>query len=266
MTSSGSYKSTSLKDAEREFDRLRSQAQRMYPLEKKILTECGLKPHHDLLEIGCGPGFNTPLLCELVQEGSVTSCDNDEALLNRCRSEKKGSPKRGFQTLLSTDKAIPAPNESSDFSYLRFVLQHTPARHSILSEAARILRPGGILCVLDSDDGTILQHPEDPFVTHLVTQAQETQVQRGGDRLVGRKVSGMLSELGLESVAYRVFNFTPTDIPFASLANILFGFKSDLCGQREELNRWIKETEPRVACGQYFLSAGVILTVGKKKV
>ena len=40
MTSSGSYKSTSLKDAEREFDRLRSQAQRMYPLEKKILTEC----------------------------------------------------------------------------------------------------------------------------------------------------------------------------------------------------------------------------------
>ncbi len=155
MTSSGSYKSTSLKDAEREFDRLRSQAQRMYPLEKKILTECGLKPHHDLLEIGCGPGFNTPLLCELVQEGSVTSCDNDEALLNRCRSEKKGSPKRGFQTLLSTDKAVPAPDESSDFSYLRFVLQHTPARHSILSEAARILRPGGILCVLDSDDGTI---------------------------------------------------------------------------------------------------------------
>lgn len=265
MSDRGSYNIATMSSRDSELARLRTQAERLYPLESKLLKEWGgLKESHRVLEVGCGPGFLTPLLCKLASQGQVTSCDTSNELLEICRQQKMDHPKFGFKAVRSTSDKLPLDDKSQDFAYLRFVLQHAPERMQLLSDIQRTLDENGTVCVLDTDDGLNIQHPENQFVTDLIKDAQKLQAGRGGDRFVGRKVSGYLNELGYTDIQNRVLNFTTADLPFAILAKISLGFKSDLCGRREELEAWIKQTEPLATTGRFFLSAGVVLTIGKK--
>lgn len=265
MNQKGSYNVSSMTKREEELARLRTQAEQLYPMESKLLKEwCGLKSHHRVLEVGCGPGFLTPLLCELASEGSVTACDTSSELLTLCQNQNIKKPKLGFQTILSVGDTLPLENKSQDFSYLRFVLQHVPEKMILLKDIERCTADDGKICILDSDDGLSLQYPEDKFVNNLIRDAQKAQTERGGDRFIGRKVGGYLQELGFQEIQTRVLNFTSSDLPFPTLARISLGFKADLCGRKDELESWIQEMLPNAKSGKFFLSAGVILTVAKK--
>lgn len=47
--------------------------------------------------------------------------------------------------------ALPVRSQTIDFVCLRFVLQHTARRGTILAEAHRVLKPGGLIWVCESD-------------------------------------------------------------------------------------------------------------------
>ncbi len=265
MSEKGSYQVSSLPSRQEELARLRSQAEKLYPMESHLLKNwAGLKSQDRVLEVGCGPGFLTPLLCELASEGSVTACDTSEELIQICKSQALKTPKLGFQAVLSDSKQIPVANQSQDFSYLRFVLQHAPERISLLKEVSRTLVDQGTLCILDSDDGLTVHFPEDQFVTNLVKNAQTEQNKKGGDRFVGRKLASYLFDLGYQDVKTKIINFTSLDLPFSLLAQISLGFKSQLTGQQKELGQWIQEKKSLAESGQYFFTVGVVLTSGKK--
>ncbi len=260
-----SYQVSSMTNQEQELARLRTQAEQLYPLESKLLKEWGgLKSQDHVLEVGCGPGFLTPLLCELAAEGRVTSCDTSQELLSLCHAQKLTIPRFGFQTLRSEAAHIPVSDQSQDFAYLRFVLQHAPERRDLISDVNRCLKEGGTIVILDTDDGLNIQYPENSFVTQLKKDAQEIQFKKGGDRFIGRKVSHLLNELGFNKIQTRVLNFTNSDLPFSTLAKISLGFKSDLCGKRAELESWIQEVQPLAQKGEFFLSAGIVVTTAKK--
>jgi ubiquinone/menaquinone biosynthesis C-methylase UbiE len=261
---SGSYKSDQLKNFEAELERLSTQAQLMKPLESKILKESGLLANHKVLEVGCGPGFITSILCELASEGQIISTDTDENLLKICRQRIKIFPKNGFEAINSSITSLSALNGSIDYSYLRFVLQHVPDKEKLIQQVFDTLKPNGIICALDSDDGLIVQYPEDPFIKEILINAKQRQNEKGGDRHVGRKISSLFSQNCFKDIKSRVLNFTSSDIPFSILARILLGFKSDLSGKRKEVDEWINQTAPKIERGEYFLSAGVILTTAKK--
>lgn len=265
MSKSGSYQINHLSDQKNEFNRLAAQAQLMKPLEVKILKESGLLPEFNILEIGCGPGFITSILCELTSDGQIFATDNDETLLEICRQNIKKPPKKGL-TLINSSKpnSLEVLKSKIDFGYLRFVLQHVPEKEIILNEVYKALRPEGIICALDSDDGLVIQHPEDEFIRTILSEAQKTQSTKGGDRLIGRKIPSLFSQTGFRNIQTRVLNFTSKDIPFPILARILFGFKSELVGKRNEMEEWIQKTEPQIKSGKYFLSGGVILTTALK--
>lgn len=260
----GSYDVDPLQKEATEIDRLRKQAQSLHRFEGSVLRDSGLASTHRVLEVGCGPGFLTPLLCQMAIDGSVTACDTNPDLLAICRSQNLTAPKGGLHTALSEADSIPVANGSQDFAYLRFVLQHAPARQAVLREVLRSLDVYGIVCVLDSDDGLVIQHPEDIFVTNLLKEAQQKQSEKGGDRFIGRKAGALLAEAGFVDVKTRVISFTAADLPFPLLARILLGFKSDLCGRAEETGAWIRQMERKVERGEYFLSGGVVLTTGRK--
>lgn len=260
----GSYKLDQLKNFESELERLSTQAKLMKPLESKILKESGLLPNHKVLEVGCGPGFITSILCELASEGQVIGTDTDENLLAICRKNITSPPKNGFQAINTINTSLDSLNNSIDYSYLRFVLQHVPDKSSLIKQVYQALKPNGIICALDSDDGLVVQYPDDNFIKEILAEAKLRQDDKGGDRLVGRKLTTIFSQNSFKDIKTKVLSFTSSDIPFPILARILFGFKSDLSGRRKEVDEWIKLTAPKVQSGQYFLSAGVILTTARK--
>ena len=59
---SGSYNFERLDDASFQTTRLYQQSQALRGMEAGILRAAGLKPSHDVLEVGSGPGFVSDLL------------------------------------------------------------------------------------------------------------------------------------------------------------------------------------------------------------
>lgn len=265
MSGVGSYNSNEFKNLSNELERLKKQALSFQKLETTLLRDwAGIKSTDSLLEVGCGPGFITPVLIELVREGRLTACDTNEEFLKLARTQQMTAPVQGLDFLLSNGTTIPVQDGSHTASYLRFVMQHVPNNENLLKEVSRCLTIGGKICLLDTDDGLNIHFPADELLSEIKNKSQEIQSKKGGDRFAGRSLSRKLSQSGFTKIKTKIVQMTPTDLPFSALANIAFGFKAELCGLKNELLEWIKENEPKAQSGQLFLSAGAVVAIGEK--
>ena len=95
-----------------------------------------------ILDVGCGPGT----LAKRLAEGgaSVVGIDPGEAALSRARA---AVPDARFEA--ASGEALPFPDRSFDGAVMLNALHHVPDPGVALSEAARVLVPGGLLVVVE---------------------------------------------------------------------------------------------------------------------
>ncbi|MDP4023237.1 class I SAM-dependent methyltransferase [Methylobacterium sp. NEAU 140] len=99
-------------------------------------------PGRQILDIGCGPGA---LARALAAEGAaVTGVDPGEAALARARAAVPGAR---FEA--ASGEALPFPASHFDGAVLLNALHHVPDPAKALTEAARVLRPGCALVVVE---------------------------------------------------------------------------------------------------------------------
>lgn len=263
--STGSYNFETLNDAGFQTERLRQQAQAVRAIEAGILRSAGIQAEHDVLELGCGPGYVTDLLSELAPEGSLYAVEPSPTLLAQVEGNVRNKPARGLYPIQAYGDRLPIPDCSVDFSYTRFVLQHVPHPQAIISEVYRVMRSGGRFCAVDSDDGLVVCFPEDPRVNQVLRTAQSAQADKGGDRFIGRKLQNMMTEAGFVNVKSRVLALTSTDLPFAVLFNILLGYKASLLDDAIDLKALFQDLSGRVTSGHQLVAGGVFIVTGEKR-
>jgi ubiquinone/menaquinone biosynthesis C-methylase UbiE len=262
---SGSYQFEALGNTEFQTQRLLQQAQAVRGLEASLLRGAGIEPSHDVLEVGSGPGFVTDLLAELAPQGSVHALEPSATLLAQIERHVNQKPARGLFIHQGYGHAIPLPDQSIDFSYTRFVLQHVPQPQGVLADVFRVTRPGGRFCVVDSDDGLVMFHPEEARVSRLLSDAQTAQASQGGDRFVGRKLPLLMQQAGFSNVRARVLTLTSTELPFPVLFNILLGYKASLLGDAVDARALFEDLSADVAAGRRLVVAGVFIVTGERK-
>jgi SAM-dependent methyltransferase len=126
------------------------------------MNMAGLRPDHDVLDIGCGVGRTARYLCDFLDASArYEGFDIKEGMVSWCQSEiTPRFPNFRFQftpmfnTSYKPDPTLPAastftfpyPDESFDFAFAHSVFTHLPpeATSNYLSEIGRVLRPGGI--------------------------------------------------------------------------------------------------------------------------
>lgn len=201
MDERGSYRlRESYRDADAEIERLRVQATVAWPQEADLLARRGLAPDAHVLEAGCGPGFVTELLLDLVPDGAVTAIDVDPEMV--ARASARVANRERLRVIEASATRTGFENGAFDAVVARFLLQHLAEREATLAEFHRVLRPGGRLFVTDVDDGLgVLLDPEPPFAADLARVQGEIQRQRGGDRLIGRRLPGLLRAAGFTELA-----------------------------------------------------------------
>jgi ubiquinone/menaquinone biosynthesis C-methylase UbiE len=103
-----------------------------------------------LIDIGCGTGRFLDFVKQAWPRLPVDGLDLSEAYLNHARRHLK----RWSRTRLVVGKAeaIPAPDNSYDAATSIFMLHELPpeVRPAVIAEAARVLKPGGRLVLVDS--------------------------------------------------------------------------------------------------------------------
>lgn len=126
------------------------------------LNMAGLRPDHDVLDIGCGVGRTARYLCDyLDNESRYEGFDIMEQLIEWCKAHITSMfPNFQFQFVpvfnsaylpdaslpLASELRFPYSDSSFDFAFAHSVFTHMSHEGSVnyLNEIHRILRPGGI--------------------------------------------------------------------------------------------------------------------------
>lgn len=113
-----------------------------------------LKPGHSVLDVGCGSGTITKGIAKYA--GKVTGIDRSEALI----SLAKVNP--GNVTFVVGDIMDYNPNEQFDIITTARTMQWIAQPQDVINKMVSLLKPGGLLCVLDYNHEAIRWDPAPP--------------------------------------------------------------------------------------------------------
>jgi ArsR family transcriptional regulator len=96
-------------------------------------------------DLGCGTGATMSMLAPHVRQ--VIGVDSSEEMLSAAKSRLGGVP--NVELHRGTLEALPLDSRALDVATLVLVLHHVPTPTLALTEAARVLKPGGRLLIVD---------------------------------------------------------------------------------------------------------------------
>jgi len=103
-----------------------------------------------MLDIGTGPGRIPIMLAERVAAGTVVGVDASHEMLKLARRYGAQSAVAGRVSFEFADaKQLPFDDNSFDTVFSNTIMHHIPQPRAMVAEAARVLRPGGVLLIRD---------------------------------------------------------------------------------------------------------------------
>jgi ubiquinone/menaquinone biosynthesis C-methylase UbiE len=103
-----------------------------------------------MLDLGCGAGIDSIIAARGTGlSGRVIALDFLPEMLERTREAAEQAGAGNIEPIEGEMEAIPLPDESVDVVISNGVLNLSPRKARALAECARVLRPGGELCLAD---------------------------------------------------------------------------------------------------------------------
>jgi SAM-dependent methyltransferase len=133
--------------------------------QRRTLAECAsffvphLHPGMAVLDCGCGPGSVTVDIAELVAPGSVVGIDTEAGQFDQARSlaTERGATNVRFEQ--ADAYALPFPDASFDAAFSHALVSHLGEPVRALAEQRRVLKPGGVVGVVENDAGAFVCSP-----------------------------------------------------------------------------------------------------------
>lgn len=213
-------------DRQAEEDRLAVQARAALELELGYLRRQGVSPDMTLVDVGCGPGLLSEQFAAMVPDGRVVGVDADPKLLEQARARLAAAGHTHGRFVQAWADSTPLDDDIADIAYARFLLQHLPKPVATVTEMARIVKPGGRVMIVDTDDGGLCVHPDVEGLQQLLDGSHQGQAAMGGDRHVGRKLRQHMHAAGLVDIVVDVVPFTSEMVGMRTFADICLGFKA----------------------------------------
>ncbi|MGA7834677.1 MAG: methyltransferase domain-containing protein, partial [Acidimicrobiales bacterium] len=167
-----------------------------------------LTPGMALLDVGCGPGTITADFARRLGEGSVTGIDLAEEVVALAR--ELHPPSDGAELAFRTGDvyALEFEDASFDVVFAHQVLQHLGRPIDALKEMGRVLKPGGLLAVRDSDFGAFTWYPGDPALDRWLAIYHQLTRRNGAQADAGRNLKSWVLEAGWNDVVVSSSNWT----------------------------------------------------------
>jgi SAM-dependent methyltransferase len=109
-----------------------------------------IKPGETILDLGCGGGIDTILAAHRTgRTGKVIALDFLPEMLDRTAGAVQEAGLSNVELVDAEMEAIPLPDASVDLIISNGVINLSARKGRVMAECARVLRPGGRLCVSD---------------------------------------------------------------------------------------------------------------------
>jgi arsenite methyltransferase len=176
-------------------------------IRRRYLANLHLPLGAKAVEFGCGTGHVTRDLIEVAGAAEAIGIESSPVMITRAREQHSDVPGLKFQ---EGDAAITGmAARSIDLVVMHTLLCHAPAVEALLSEAARILKPGGLLVVFDGDYelSSVALSSHDPLQV-LINRAVAALVH---DRWVPRRLGKLLATADFQIRRKDIFGYAATD-------------------------------------------------------
>jgi ubiquinone/menaquinone biosynthesis C-methylase UbiE len=192
-----------------------------------------LRPGLDLLDVGCGPGTITADLASRVAPGRTIGIDRAGAVLDQAKAH---AADRGVAVEFRPGDvyALDFPDASFDVVHAHQVLQHLTDPVRALGEMRRVLRPGGVVAVRDSDYSCFSWAPLDPALTHWLATYRAVARRNGAEPDAGRFLKGWALAAGFDRVDATSSTWTYADPASSAWWGSLWADRCELSGFGEQ--------------------------------
>ncbi|MBR7743322.1 class I SAM-dependent methyltransferase [Phycicoccus sp. BSK3Z-2] len=102
----------------------------------------------DLVDVGCGSGFHLPRFAD--RGARVVGVEPHLPLVRRARNRLRARGSRA-RVVAAGAEALPFADASVDVVHARWAYFFGPGCEPGLDEVSRVLRPGGVVCLVDND-------------------------------------------------------------------------------------------------------------------
>lgn len=184
----------------------------------RLLIDAGIRQGMRILDVGCGSGDVSFLLCDLVgRSGEIIGVDHDADSIANARQRAAAHDHPSLSFLKSELLGLQGSVGTFDAIVGRRVLMYQRDAVATIRALSRYLRPGGVM-VFQEHDTTMAPASLDPFPLHKKAQCwiQEMIAREGADLHIGFNLHGILTEAGMrvESVRAECLVQTP-DTPYS---------------------------------------------------
>ncbi|MDZ7830547.1 MAG: class I SAM-dependent methyltransferase [Desulfobacterales bacterium] len=162
---------------------------------EKQAVRAGIQPNMRIADIGCGPGKTTYYLSRLIiPHGTAVGLDNSGERIAYAKKHYSGDN----IDFICRDVHEPLTDIGQfDFIWVRFVLEYYKSTSfDIVKKLTDILKPGGILCLIDLDLNSMNHYalPQN-LENSLHGMIQALEDERDFDPYAGRKLYSFLYDL-----------------------------------------------------------------------
>ena len=169
-----------------------------------------LRPGLDLLDVGCGPGTITVDLARRVAPGRVVGIDRAPDVLAQASAHASAAG-ISIEWRVADVYSLPFQEASFDVVHAHQVLQHLTDPVRALAALRRVLRPGGLLAVRDSDYACFAWAPLDPLLTRWLEVYRAVARCNLAEPDAGRFLKGWTLEAGFCEVRATSSTWTYAD-------------------------------------------------------
>lgn len=219
-----------------------------------------IQPGMRVLDAGCGIGLETARLAAAHPDTVVTGLDRNPDLLEIAR--RRAEP----ENLCWVEADLAALDlEESSFDAIRTerVLMYLPGDGfaRVLADLARLLRPGGRLALFELDYGATMLAPgsAEDDVLDTVEDALYASLPQP---LAGRRIPGLLAELGLQDITATPFSFA-VDAPVWQ--RIVGDTVTAAAPPDPAVHTWLSEQAAAASRGEFVAAFSGVLTTARRQ-
>lgn len=184
---------------QKEQQRLRDQARFS---EHTLFQEIDFTQVEELLEIGCGVGAQSEILLRRFPQIQLTGIDLNEKQLESAKEYLASLPyaQGRYKLDLMNASELEFQSKTFDAIYMSWVLEHVKEPQKVLTEARRVLRPGGQIIINEVMNFTFFLNPYSPNLWEYWMKFNDFQYDHAGDPFVGAKLGNLLMSVGFKDI------------------------------------------------------------------
>ena len=175
-------------DNSRASARLRRLAEMYEPESRALLQRSGMSAPRLAVDLGCGPGWSTRLLQNVLKPGRTVGLDASAAYIEEAKARHGASLEFEVHDIAHA----PFPVHAPDFLFSRFLLTHLRSLKEVLATWAGVAAPGAWL-VSHETESLEAKHPA---LGDYYRMLDELQRHHGQILHVGALLEGFFSESG----------------------------------------------------------------------